>query len=85
MFCLFGFGSIASATESRSPADTSTFTFMFENDLFGNMDEQYTNGIQIGWLSKDLAHYSQASRVPGFLLDFASYLPFILRTGFQVA
>ncbi|MBI2799741.1 MAG: lipid A deacylase LpxR family protein [Gammaproteobacteria bacterium] len=61
----------------RLPADSSTFTFMFENDLFGNMDEQYTNGIQIGWLSRDIARYEQARQVPPLILRFVSHLPFI--------
>jgi lipid A 3-O-deacylase len=60
-----------------APTDTSTFTFIFENDLFGDTDQQYTNGIQLGWLSRDLAHYADATEVPAWLLRIASRLPFI--------
>jgi lipid A 3-O-deacylase len=59
------------------PSNTSTFTVIFENDLFGDTDEQYTNGIQIGWLSRDLKQYGDATRVPDWLLDVASWLPFV--------
>jgi lipid A 3-O-deacylase len=65
------------AQNSRTPADSSTFTFTFENDLFGDSDAQYTNGIQLGWQSRDLDHYAQASRLPPWIISLAEGLPFI--------
>lgn len=62
---------------AKNRSNTSTFTFIFENDLFGDTDQQYTNGIQIGWLSPDLTHYADADRVPDWLLRIALRLPFI--------
>ena len=61
----------------RSPADLSTFTILFENDLFGDTDQQYTNGIQIGWMSPDLTRYADAERLPDWLLPVVARLPWI--------
>jgi hypothetical protein len=45
----------APAGQAPDPAaDSWTFTFLFENDLFGDTDEQYTNGIQVSAISPDL-------------------------------
>ncbi len=74
---------IAPATAGRSPAESSTFSLMFENDLFGDTDEQYTSGIQIGWLSRDLRHYAEANRLPRWLLPIAARLPWINTPGSQ--
>lgn len=61
----------------RSPSETSTFTVIFENDLFGGRDNQYTNGIQIGWLSPDLNHYAEEKRLPRWFLPIVARMPFI--------
>ena len=68
---------------SLPPTQTATVTFMFENDLFGNTDQQYTNGIQFGWLSPDLAHFEQAGRLPDWSRPFVSALPWVNRAGAQ--
>lgn len=67
----------ALAARTAHPGDSSTFSVMFENDLFGDSDAQYTNGIQIGWLSPDLERFEQASSLPGWATGLARYLPFI--------
>lgn len=66
----------APAAPQKSPADSSTLTVMFENDLFGDSDEQYTNGFQIGWMSQDLAQFYDAE-LPQWMEGLADYLPFI--------
>jgi lipid A 3-O-deacylase len=71
------------AAEPRHPGDSSTFTVMFENDLFGDSDAQYTNGIQIGWLSPDLERFEQADPLPGWMTGLARHLPFIDVPGSQ--
>ena len=43
----------ADATESEVPRSW-TFAFTFENDLFGDTDQNYTNGIKASWVSPDL-------------------------------
>ena len=32
--------------------ERGTFTFVIENDWFGDQDRNYTNGLRLGWLSK---------------------------------
>ncbi len=81
--CLVGVAHALPADDSKSPSETSTFTFMFENDLFGDRDEQYTNGIQIGWLSPDLKHYAEARRLPRWFLPIVAAMPFINTPGNQ--
>jgi lipid A 3-O-deacylase len=66
----------APAAPRKSPADSSTVTVMFENDLFGDRDEQYTNGFQIGWMSQDLAQFYDAE-LPHWMEGLSDYLPFI--------
>jgi hypothetical protein len=82
--CLLALASLFSvpalATE-KPPEQTSTFTFIFENDLFGETDAQYTNGLQLAWLSGDLARYAEAGRVPGWLLGVVSRMPFVNAEG----
>ena len=75
--------SAASAATPPNPGDTSTFTVMFENDLFGDSDAQYTNGIQIGWMSPDLDRFEQAHQVPAWMLGLSKRLPFIDVPGSQ--
>ena len=59
------------------PSKSSTVTVIFENDLFGGSDSQYTNGIQIGWLSSDLRSYDEERRLPRWFLPIVARLPFI--------
>lgn len=59
---------------------SSTFTFSLENDLFGDHDQQYTSGVQIGWISADVDHYQQALNLPAWMFR---YLPFIPNKGAQ--
>ena len=61
----------------KPPSDSSTFSILFENDLFGDTDQQYTNGVQIGWMSPDLTRFAQADRVPNWLLPVVAKLPWI--------
>ncbi|MCB1121480.1 MAG: DUF2219 family protein [Verrucomicrobiae bacterium] len=34
-----------------------SFNIYFENDLFGNTDQQYTNGTKLSWVSPDVTDY----------------------------
>ena len=61
----------------RLPSNSWTFTFLFENDLFGDTDQQYTNGINLGWLSPDLNQYRDNPQVPRWAVRVAEKLPFI--------
>ncbi|MEX0828505.1 MAG: lipid A-modifier LpxR family protein, partial [Haliea sp.] len=45
------------AANERNVSESWTASFMFENDLFGDSDQSYTNGIKISWVSPDLTDY----------------------------
>lgn len=66
-----------SAEPNKSLAELATISIMFENDLFGDTDQQYTNGIQISWMSSDLTRYADAERLPEWLLPIVARLPWI--------
>lgn len=76
LWCLAGWP-LELLAKDETPSAASTFTFMFENDLFGNSDDQYTSGLQIGWLSPDLQRYEDEQRMPRWLLPVVHILPFI--------
>jgi len=83
--CLLFTGSICALSasadtetgEQKSPGDSWTFTFLFENDLFGDTDAQYTNGIKLGWLSPDLRQYDDSEKLPRWVVRVIKKLPFI--------
>ncbi|MDX2109492.1 MAG: lipid A deacylase LpxR family protein [Verrucomicrobiota bacterium] len=58
-----------------------TFTFYFENDLFVNLDSNYTNGVKFSWLSPDLLSYAESRQLPKWTHQFIEYLPFIHKPG----
>ncbi len=60
-----------------------TFSILFENDLFANTDQDYTNGIQLSWVSPDLSHYRDDPRLPDWSRWFIERLPFIHECGLQ--
>lgn len=77
---LFPASSHAQQSKDNIASKTSTFTFSLENDLFGDTDQQYTSGVQIGWISADVEHYQQALNLPEWMFK---YLPFIPAEGAQ--
>jgi hypothetical protein len=60
-----------------------TFSFYFENDLFADTDQQYTNGIKMSWISEDLTGYAKSDSLPDWSLPIISRLPFINEQGLQ--
>ena len=61
----------------KLPNNSSTFSIFFENDLFGDTDQQYTNGVQLSWESTDLTQYADAERLPHWMLPLIAQLPWI--------
>lgn len=47
-------GTALPAPAAKPPSESWTFTLRFENDLFANTDQHYTNGIKLNWTSPDL-------------------------------
>lgn len=54
-----------------------TFSFYFENDLFSDTDQNYTNGTKFTWISPDLTHYAQSGKLPEWSLPLVRRLPFV--------
>jgi lipid A 3-O-deacylase len=73
----------AKAHAEKRPEDYKTFTLYFENDLFKGTDRQYTNGVKLTWMSKDLRRYRDEQRVPKWSNPVFESLPFINRPGAQ--
>jgi lipid A 3-O-deacylase len=69
--------SFSATAADKLPSEAATITAIYENDLFGGHDNQYTNGMQVGLLSPDLAHYAEEKRLPRWLLPIVVRLPFI--------
>ncbi|MEK6775421.1 MAG: lipid A deacylase LpxR family protein [bacterium] len=44
-----------------------TFNLYFENDLFSESDQDYTNGVKLSWVSPDLQSYVDDPRLPGWV------------------
>ncbi|MCD4676413.1 MAG: lipid A deacylase LpxR family protein [Desulfobacula sp.] len=63
--------------------DRRTFSFYFENDLFADTDQHYTNGIKLSWISHDLTGYAKSDRLPDWSLPMIRRLPFINEQGLQ--
>ncbi len=48
----------------------------FENDLFGQSDRNYTNGIRFSWISPDISSYENDEALPKWLRDTNDFLHF---------
>lgn len=65
------------AGAEQSNNESWTATLLFENDLFGDSDRYYTNGVKLSWISPDLTEYRDAGRLPEWILPLVERLPFI--------
>jgi len=68
--------SAAGDDQNVSRSDGGVFSLYFENDLFADTDQQYTNGTKIGWVSPDLEAFAQTyfPRFTEFIADKIPYL-----------
>ncbi len=62
------------SAQAAKKSEGSTFSLLFENDLFFNSDHDYTNGIA-------LAYTTAPDETPGWASDVAHALPFFTRGG----
>ena len=60
-----------------------TFSLYFENDIFANTDQDYTNGIKFSWISPDWTGYAEGGKLSAWSLPYVRWLPFINKPGFQ--
>lgn len=63
----------AAASQADLPRVTGTWSLYFENDLFGNTDQQYTNGVRLGWTSPNLEKFADEQSI-GRIGSFADSL-----------
>ncbi|WP_339630852.1 lipid A deacylase LpxR family protein [uncultured Sneathiella sp.] len=73
---LLSLGTYASANDviETEEAEEGTFTFVLENDLFFGLDQDYTNGVQLAWMS-------EPDYAPVWALKAARLLPFFPEDG----
>jgi len=64
----------------KDPRAHDTVTFYLENDVFTGTDREYTNGIKLTWISRDLSDYHEL-RTPAWSRDFIDALPFVNKPG----
>lgn len=65
----------------KTPKDHSTFTFYLENDVFTGTDREYTNGVKLTWISRDLTDYRNDPRIPDWGHPVIDRLPFVNEPG----
>ncbi len=61
-------------SSARVDEDKRTLSIVYENDIFYNTDQNYTNGVRISWLSG-------LNDVPGFLREAAAKSPLFPEEG----
>ena len=64
----------AGAATLPPPAERRTFIAYFENDLFADADEHYTNAVKFTYISKDLDHYRD-SWLPDWAVNMLEAIP----------
>lgn len=74
---------LASAAPVAVKEDSWTFSLYFENDLFANTDQSYTNGTKLSWISPDLTAYARSDKLPPWSLRYVKLLPFINEPGLK--
>ncbi|TQV71824.1 lipid A deacylase LpxR family protein [Exilibacterium tricleocarpae] len=57
-------------------SDPWSLNLYFENDLFAESDQNYTNGIRASWVSPDLSSYETDPRIPKWLRQVNDKLHF---------
>lgn len=78
---LVGAASAAHAVPGKDIEKSWTFSFYFENDLFADTDQNYTNGVKLTWISPDMTRYRDSGKLPEWSLPIIRRLPFINEPG----
>ncbi len=63
LFCL----AASVATNASAAEDPWTINLYLENDLFGETDQNYTNGIRVSWVSPDTTSYLSDPEFPAWV------------------
>jgi hypothetical protein len=64
-------------TALPEPGASQTVSLYFENDLFGNTDQHYTNAVKLTWQSKDLKEYRDDIRIPEWAFPIIDQAPLV--------
>lgn len=68
----------AKETSGQPPEkDSWTLSVFFENDLFSDTDQHYTNGIKISFISQDLTEFANSTTLPEWSKPVVQRLPFV--------
>jgi lipid A 3-O-deacylase len=59
--------------DKKNPGQYSSFLAYFENDLFADTDQYYTNAVKFTWLTKDVREYRQV--LPKWLMPATRLAP----------
>ena len=65
------------AAAQENPDNSWTFSVHFENDLFADTDQNYTNGVKASWVSPDLTRFRDSEKLPAWSHRYIDRLPFI--------
>ncbi len=71
------------AAEAQEIKTSPSVFLYFENDLFFDTDEFYTNGVKVTWLSEDLDDFKDCGLLPRWSLPLVKKLPFVNRPASQ--
>ena len=66
----------AEAQEKNERKNYNTFTIYWENDTFGGIDKDYSNGLKMTW-STSFGINDNESTLPGWSYYFINNLPFV--------
>ena len=75
-----------SSPAAEDPADDKdkwTMSALFENDMFGGKDENYTNGVKLSFISPDVDEYRESGNIPPWILPVLDNLPFVHEPGIR--
>ena len=64
------------AVDAKEKQQPWTFTAYFENDLFADTDQSYTNGVRFSWISPDISSYEHDPRLPSWVRTVNDQLRF---------
>lgn len=71
LITFLGFSTIAVANEEAP----WTLNLYFENDLFSETDQNYTNGVRASWVSPNVDNYLRDERLPQWVRELTPHLP----------
>ncbi|MGB0467249.1 MAG: lipid A deacylase LpxR family protein [Pontibacterium sp.] len=75
-FLLISGGLLPLAVHAEEATDKPwTLNLYFENDLFAETDQNYTNGIRAAWVSPNIDNYLHDKRLPVWVRKINRYVP----------